>query len=460
MRPIAAPVCSGPVGPMSPPLRALLVVCLFLPEWMYCADSDEVAEPSVEVPAVSRLDVVPPRPYVTPTSDFVLHARMLDAANGVLPAHANLQWTVGSGLSKTSAAGDSIVLHVTATAPGTTLLVTAQIASTPVSASATMKLLAPTAPGTADVVFANARPVAPDVVLVDGAIAGGPTRDSSVAFVRAGVLGDFSGTGEIVRLSTNQRFQMWSGDLLAGRKSVDLRPTSAAPLNPFFVVYDATGPGAIAALTDDVAYAMNTFAKQRTGLTFPHAVSPAMFSGTFTLTYGANSECLGLRHELDVLGLPSTAFGPNRLTVVYVDDILEPVTTESGTELASAGLRGYACPYDASVGTVIIISNLLRSSTTLAHELGHAFGLVEPWWGHIDGIPGFSYTNLMWAFGTDAQKNARSILSLGQAFRVNADDHSWLFHLGWPTWTQRDCSDDPDDDTLCPKLAREIVPLP
>lgn len=463
MPPVAAPVSPAPRGRSFPPLWVVLVAAVFLPDWMYCADRPEAPEPDVVVPAVKQIDVIPPRPYATPASDLVLHARMLDAANGVLPAHPNLQWTAASGLTQATAGGDSIVLHVTATAPGTNLLVTATIASTPVSGSATIRIVAATAPGPADVIFANGRTVAPDVVLIRGKITSGPVKDSLVAFAKTGVLGGFSDPGQIFRLATDQRFLMWSGNLLPGRKAVDIRTTSAAPFTLSLAVFDATSLGALSEISDDIEYAVTTFARQRTGLTFTHASHATSLRGTFTLSLGNNSECLDLTTALDPLGVPPNALAPNRLTVVYVDDILEPVTTAGlgpEPELQPAGLRGYTCPYDALLGTVIIISKLLRSGTTLAHELGHALGLVEPWWGHIDGIAGFSYTNLMWAFGTDAQRNARSVFSLGQAFRVNVDNHSWLFHVALPTWTKRDCSDDPDDDAQCPKLAREIVPLP
>ena len=446
----------------------LLVAVAFLPDWMYCADPPEVEGPTVAVSSVKHLDVVPPRAYATPTSDVVLYARMLDNANGVLPAHPDLVWTIGLGLSRTTDGGDSIVLHVTATAPGTDLTVTAAIGSTGVSGSAIIKVLAPTAPGTADVIFANGRTVAPDVVLVRGKIASGTTTDSLVAFAKAGVLGNFHAHGQIFRLATDQRFLMWSGNMRPGRKEVDIRNTSAEPYSPSVAVIDATTVGMGSALTDDVGYAISTFARQRTGITFTHAATRAPFRGNVTLNLGDHSECLEMGNALAPFGIPSSALAPNRLTVVYVDDIFEPVTTASGTDattsaepdLQSSGLRGYACPYDPQVGTVILISTAVRSGTTLAHEFGHAFGLVEPWAGHIDGITGFSYTNLMWAFGSDAQKNARSVLTLGQAFRINVDDHSWLFHVGLPTWAKRDCSDDPDNDALCPKLGRETVPLP
>jgi len=59
---------------------------------------------------------------------------------------------------------------------------------------------------------------------------------------------------------------------------------------------------------------------------------------------------------------------------------------------------------------------------TLAHELGHAFGL-RPMdaGGHTDGLPGFGSTNVMVGNGTAARKR----FTAGQVFRMNTHADQW-----------------------------------
>lgn len=77
---------------------------------------------------------------------------------------------------------------------------------------------------------------------------------------------------------------------------------------------------------------------------------------------------------------------------------------------------------------VMYISETLRSATTIAHELGHAFGLDEA--GHTKGQPyqnsSYESDNIMIPGEVDPDNPERDTLTLGQAYRINVDHDSWL----------------------------------
>lgn len=448
-----------------PSLRRLASIVLVLTpgcDWMYSEDRPEVDEASL---TVSALHVIPPTVFVTPGAAFIMRARMLDQEKGLLPKHPQLAWALGSSLTEQSRGGDSIVVKAGTVSPGTSVNTSLSAQLGTVTASAKIVILAPNAAGPLDSVLGDYRAGAfPDVALIDDTLASVPVNDSLVAFVGIGLLGDLTGgTGEVARLSTDQSFHLrsvtWQG---AMNDLVDLRSATGTPnamLRPSFTVWIATSvAGGAAAAQDDIASALAVLRRQRTGLAPQPHVRPATGAGVFVLERGPNFECLGVAGKLNDLGVPSTAWpgalAPESLNVVYVDDILDP---PSASEVAvSARLAGYSCPRDLSAGWVVLISRQLRSGGTLAHELGHALGLLEPHWGHTRFQPGFSYTNLMWPYETDAARAARSSFTLGQAFRINIDDHSWLPML---TGTSRNC-DSLGVDRSCPPLESDVVALP
>lgn len=82
--------------------------------------------------------------------------------------------------------------------------------------------------------------------------------------------------------------------------------------------------------------------------------------------------------------------------------------------------RGLYCP--RADPHIILVARENYSETTLAHELGHAFGLSHTFDDLGEWFPGrFGNDNLMWSDWV-----ARSTFSLGQAFRVNVEQISLL----------------------------------
>lgn len=87
----------------------------------------------------------------------------------------------------------------------------------------------------------------------------------------------------------------------------------------------------------------------------------------------------------------------------------------------------------------------------LAHEVGHALGLQGSC-GHTNGGPcgGFDSRNLMWDAAPDA---GRSLFSLGQAYRMNVADSSWVnlvgLRRGLPVKTCQRCWQWNDPSACC-----------
>ncbi len=218
---------------------------------------------------------------------------------------------------------------------------------------------------------------------------------------------------------------------------------------------------------------------------------------------GPQDPCPALQHvaECDLLTV-NTLYNDNRagLSFDYVDrrDVRGDQTAlmeigsdcDAGVEGTSSFEKGklnvYYVPviksgnmgvYCASLGpNVIYISADIRTSTSLAHELGHALGLEHVASGgssfylRPDGTPAFADDNLMWQ-GSDI----RSTWNLGQAFRMSLASRSILYRyqlrspLGRTCECQfwgagRTCSDlaqflsESDKDNVCPRISRGWKP--
>ncbi|MCZ6756613.1 MAG: hypothetical protein O7E49_15000 [Gemmatimonadetes bacterium] len=123
---------------------------------------------------------------------------------------------------------------------------------------------------------------------------------------------------------------------------------------------------------------------------------------------------------------------------------------------------------------VIFLMQTRHSPALLAHEIGHALGLWKPGkFGHTEDLKGFGTSNVMLAWEADDKSENRDQLSLGQGFRMNVDEESWLNHsasmnaLGnviTDGTKARDaalirlqCQCETYNATPCPKLAKDFL---
>jgi len=171
----------------------------------------------------------------------------------------------------------------------------------------------------------------------------------------------------------------------------------------------------------------------------------------------------------------ASEFGPDVLSVLYVLDLWK---YDEDDAMVDAGYRGFACrpgpeasPERDALGGIVLIEWGDREPETLAHEIGHMLGLHYPplpEFGHTRYLTGFNRThNLMWT-GDDSP---RDHLSVGQVFRMNVDEHSWLNRAGVAallTGVTRECQCDPystgprdpgagpEVNNWCPKLWLDV----
>lgn len=159
---------------------------------------------------------------------------------------------------------------------------------------------------------------------------------------------------------------------------------------------------------------------------------------------------------LDCLDLASIRaqpfYVPNALNVYYVDKgfagrncAIKSVPT---TCVTSATPPDYVRA-DANITFIGRGANL----TTLAHEIGHAFGLRPAQCdGHTNGVAGFGPDNIMWAGGNSVP---RTSFTLGQAFRMNTHGDDWggtmLIPNNIPERVPRPCFPN-QSDGACPRL--------
>jgi hypothetical protein len=118
------------------------------------------------------------------------------------------------------------------------------------------------------------------------------------------------------------------------------------------------------------------------------------------------------------------------ISVYYVDWIDYP------TEPIHAGARGVHCHFWSlgKPGPVIFISYTKHSTITLAHEIGHALGLD-------DEEETLGALNLMYSLAHDGPlgADARSRLTVGQVFRMNVWNDSWITTVPAATRPTRLC---------------------
>jgi len=106
-------------------------------------------------------------------------------------------------------------------------------------------------------------------------------------------------------------------------------------------------------------------------------------------------------------------FDPARLNVYYTTSVLDP---------SGGGREGIFCYQQGAPGVLFVRANTAEAHM-LAHEVGHALGLIEPWDGHTDQMPHIEgwMTNPM-----SYNVVGPTELTVGQVFRMSYSPYSWL----------------------------------
>jgi hypothetical protein len=94
--------------------------------------------------------------------------------------------------------------------------------------------------------------------------------------------------------------------------------------------------------------------------------------------------------------------------------------------VANLGSNGNLCaPGTANRMPVLLINRSCHLPVTVAHELGHALGLVSPDEGHAEGL-GYDATNVMSRAADPDIPERRDWLSVAQVFRLVADGSAFV----------------------------------
>lgn len=150
--------------------------------------------------------------------------------------------------------------------------------------------------------------------------------------------------------------------------------------------------------------------------------------------------------NLDQMVAPASVLRDLTVFVLFVPSI--------GTDV-----RGWTCEAGADwVGRAVFLSEDEYTGTTLAHEMGHVLALNSTWlpyYGHTFEIDGFDRSNLMQSENGLWERVSRDRLTLGQIYRMNAQEGSWLNgYVADPV--ERACTDDAKSSEPCPVLTTDL----
>jgi len=225
--------------------------------------------------------------------------------------------------------------------------------------------------------------------------------------------------------------------------TIFLAPARQAANNPA----DDLGSNLEALAQNDVAQAEMILSTNRTGLTIKATYEPLSSSDDLAIRIGADPYDCVLTPQLPAdPGEDDYAYNPSTVSVYYVERINYPL------DPVQPRVRGIQCHHwysgNPQVGSppgrgpVVFISYSHHSPVTLAHELGHALGLN-------DDIGELGNRDVMHNLLPDGPlgADARSHLTIGQVFRMNVWNDSWI-NTRLPKPIQRAC----DVGEHCPEI--------
>ena len=198
----------------------------------------------------------------------------------------------------------------------------------------------------------------------------------------------------------------------------------------------------------DMANATWIYRKNKVGVQFVATYHLVSSDARAVATIGKSCDSIGWVRR-------SAWYTPNTLNIYYVEKVTLPGELAQPRWPYPPGLN---CDRfgdgdikgDANITFIGGNANL----ATLAHEIGHAFGLVPGReGGHTTRLPGFDPSNVMWTDSPPVQSNMRSHFSLGQAFRMNTQADGRLIANGLRPGPRRACPPLTSPSDICPPLA-------
>jgi len=228
--------------------------------------------------------------------------------------------------------------------------------------------------------------------------------------------------------------------------AVTLDPLIDVPVN-IWVANQSAGVAALASA--HMNRATNLYQDNMVGVRFVPTVHPVPGSAEATINAGVGMDASG--------DLVCQALAPIRASAFYTSGALNVYYVNEGFTGRNCAIlqTPHSCPGStfAAGDANITFVGTTANDTTLAHEIGHAFGLRPAiCGGHADSFGGsFGHDNLMWTGSADP----RSTFSLGQVFRMNTHADQWggtmLIQNGQRPAPGRPCRPQ-DASALCPLL--------
>ena len=219
-----------------------------------------------------------------------------------------------------------------------------------------------------------------------------------------------------------------------------LTPALQRPLGPTLNIWVvANGADVLKQVDTDTAQASSLYSASRVGVSFGTNGKVTQISPTAPQADIIGDGC----YDLALLrGAPPPLYQPDQINIYYV-----PRIKMGGL----FGERGFNC-FEYGAPNVIYISLQDYAEVTLAHELGHALGLRGTM-GHVTRQR-FGSGNIMVGSMDIDVLEGRDRFSLGQAYRMNVEEDSWL-NRGSATRVTSWCQDEISAQFPCPLLQAE-----
>jgi hypothetical protein len=188
-------------------------------------------------------------------------------------------------------------------------------------------------------------------------------------------------------------------------RTITMRPLIKAPVSIWIL-----NAGAAADAPDDIANANRIYKMNKVGVKFIPSFHDVSSNQTAAAAIGNSCDAISAIRA-------SSWYTPKTLNIYYVNEIKPPPEFPPNTSIPGLNCDHFGDGHlNGDADITFIAPRPLANRASLAHEIGHAFGLRPgSQGGHVNGLNGFDQKNLMWGGGGPD----RDHLTLGQVFRMN-----------------------------------------